>query len=235
MDHKFAVIVPTYFRGPDIFFVLKRCLDSIFSQSYKQFKIFIIGDDFLEIDLLKNFLNDYDNDKVEFINLPIAVERAKYLNKNKYSLWCAGGANARNFGINYALTKGYSWICAIDHDDTWREHHLEEIKKAIDMFNPDVVFTKAIWDQNLYPNLKSENKYFDLCPIPEQIIHSSVCINFLKVPLRYTDFFEATNKDFPSDAFMWRKMRDFYDEKKIKSVFINEITCNHLEEGYEKK
>jgi glycosyltransferase involved in cell wall biosynthesis len=216
--------------------VLKKCIDSVFNQTYNDFKIFLIGDDFVQLDLLDDFLQQYDKNKIEFINIPLAVEREKYFSKNKLALWSSGGVNARNFGINYALTKGYSWVCSLDHDDSWRINHLEELKNAIDKFNPDIVFTKSTcFDGRILPPVQSNSKYIELLPISENTIHSSVCINFLKIPLRYLDFFEITKSTFPADALMWRKIKDYSEEKKVISIFINELTCDHLFEGFEKK
>lgn len=234
MNDKFAIVVPTYFRGEDTFKILKRCLDSIFNQTYKNFKIFLIGDDFKELKLLNHFLDQYDKNKLEFINIPIAIERVKYYKDNKIALWSFGGTNARNFGINYALIQGHSWICALDHDDCWNDNHLQELETAIHFFNPDVVFTKSLWGGYVLPFIQFNEKYANVSPIPENTIHSSVCINFLKIALRYVDLFEITGKCSPGDANMWQRIKYLFDQGEIKSILINEITCNHMDEGFEK-
>lgn len=235
MKTNFAIILPTYYRGKDTFEILKRCLDSVFNQTYTNFKIFLVGDNFTEDESLEALLSTYDKDKIEFINLPLAVERIKYKD-NKWALWCAGGINARNYTINHALLQGYSWVCSIDHDDYWESNHLYELAKAIDKFSPDVVFTRANWkNETELPKIPTKTKYTKLLPVPEGTVHSSICLNFTKLPFRYVDIFEVTNKFFPADAFLLMSIVRYAKQHEIKSIFINELTCQHPDEGFVRK
>ena len=87
----------------------------------------------------------------------------------------------------------------------------------------------------VFPFSNCTEIYCDYEPKPERLIHSSVCMNFKKIPLRYRDLFKENNRvGIPSDADMWIRVAKFCKENNLKTKLINKITCFHLDEGYER-
>ena len=233
---KLGIVISTYYRKDgSTFNHLKKALDSVFSQTHQDFKIFLIGDRYEKIQEIDELLNNYDKNKIYFENLPLALERDIYLNKR--ILWSYGGTNATNHGVNKALNENFEYVCHLDHDDYWENNHLEEINKCIETFQPDWVCTKSYYGNisNFLPKIESDKKYIDFLPLPEGLIHSSVCMNFKTIPLKYIDVFKETGVvGAPGDADLWRRSREYIVANNLKSVLINKITCYHLEEGYER-
>jgi glycosyltransferase involved in cell wall biosynthesis len=113
---KIAIVIPTYYRKDgNTSKYLTRALDSVFNQTYQNFKIFLMGDKYEnEIEVLE-ILKKYDGKKIFFTNLLEAKERDNYLIPR--AIWLYGGVNATNIGIEMALNEGYEYICHLDHDD----------------------------------------------------------------------------------------------------------------------
>jgi glycosyltransferase involved in cell wall biosynthesis len=234
---KFAIIIPTYRRndGKTIEF-LERSIDSIFSQTYQKFKIFLIGDKYDNESEVYNLIEKYDKLKIFFKNLKIAKERDIY--DDKWAIWSYGGVNATNVGIEYAIDENFDFICHLDHDDWWFDNHLEEIKKCIDKTKCDWMCTKSTY-RNInthFPPIQTNEKYLEFLPTPERVIHSSVCFNIKTLPLRYVDIFTIEGKSgLPADAYLWKRQNKYIRDNNLKSILINTLTCNHLEEGYTRK
>jgi glycosyltransferase involved in cell wall biosynthesis len=236
MNNKIGIIIPTYYRkdGSTIKY-LKRAIDSVFNQTYQNFKIFLIGDRYENVDEVYSLLDEYDNEKILFKNLPIAKERDNYV--NKWAIWSYGGVNATNVGIDISLSEDYDYICHLDHDDYWSNKHLELINKCINDTKSDWICTKSYYVNNrILPTVNSNSLYVEFLPKSSVLIHSSVCMNFKNIPLRYRDIFDETGVvGLPSDADLWERCRDYILQNNLKSVHINEVTCYHIEEGFERK
>lgn len=231
----FAVVITTYQRKDgNTPFLLKRALNSIFNQDYGNFKIFVIGDKYEDNDEFLSIFKEFDNKKIYSENLPFAHERDKY--EDKWLVWLYGGCYANNYGINRAVSDGFEYVCHLDHDDEWYPNHLSSLKKAIETTNALWLCTKSEYTrQQILPRINSSDEIIDFLPIPEGLIHSSTCINFNKIPLRHRNVYEETGeKGLPGDADLWFRMREFFQQNKIKSVLVNKVTCKHIEEGYER-
>jgi len=233
---KLSIVISTYYRkdGSTINY-LKRALDSIFNQTHKDFKIYLIGDRYENEDEINKLILNYDKEKLFFKNLEIAKERDFY--KEKWAIWSYGGVNAVNTGIDISVSEGNHYICHLDHDDYWSNNHLENINKCIEDTNTDWICTKSMYVNNrILPLLNSTEKYISFLPLPEGLIHSSVCMNFKKIPLKYRDIYQETGRiGLPADAELWARCRTFINDNNLKSTLINEITCYHIEEGFERR
>jgi glycosyltransferase involved in cell wall biosynthesis len=233
---KFGIIIPTYYRKDKTTkFYLTRALDSIFKQKYQDFKIYLIGDRYENEEEINEITSKYKGDNFYFENLKVAKERDFYT--NKYAIWSYGGVNATNYAIDISLSEGNDYICHLDHDDYWSENHLEVIKDCIESTGSDWVCTKSLYVGNrVLPEVFGNEKYINYLPKPQSLIHSSVCMNFKNIPLKYRDLFSETGSiGLPTDAELWYRTGRYIIENKLKSTLINEITCYHVEEGYERK
>ncbi len=110
------IIIPVY-NTPII--DLKRCLNSIIKQTYKDYKVYIIDDG--SNDITKSYLDNYVKNKDKFI--------VKHI-KNK------GVSNARNIGIEISNSK---YITFVDADDTIENNFLQEAYELIENNNLDII------------------------------------------------------------------------------------------------
>ena len=230
---KLAVVIATYMRNdgstPSY---LHRVLKSIFNQTHKQFKIFLIGDKYENENEINEIVSSYDRSKLYFENLPVAKERDFYTGN---ALWSYGGVNARNYGVRKALSEGFEYICHIDHDDWWYENHLSLINQCILETKSDWMCTLSTYasPDRFLPTPNSDNLYINFLPHSCGLIHSSVCFNYKKIPLEYRDLYlETGSVGLPSDAELWDRCRYHILQNNLKSTLINKLTCRHDEEGY---
>jgi glycosyltransferase involved in cell wall biosynthesis len=184
-NYNLAIVISTYKRKDNSSKnYLYRALYSIVNQTYKNYKIFLIGDKYDEPNEIYDIINLLNIKKIYFENLPYAKEREKYIGNQ---LWSYGGVNAVNYGITKVLEEGFEYVCHLDHDDWWYENHLELINKCINDTNSDWICTKSTFvnPTNFLPNINSNEFYINFLPQSSRLIHSSVCMNFKKIPLKY--------------------------------------------------
>ena len=232
---KIAVIITTYKRSDGKTpFYLKRALDSVFNQTHKDFKCFVIGDRYEDDNEFVNIVSSYDETKLYFENLPIAMERDNYTDKSL--IWKYGGCNASNHAINIAVSHGYDYICRIDHDDEWMENHLDVISNVIESKSPLFICTKSFYlGGRTLPNLKSDDYLIETYPIGAGMVHSSTCVNYGKIPLRQVNLYEEYGRnDKPGDEYFWNILKSYMVENNEIGYCINLVTCSHYEEQFEK-
>jgi len=232
---KLAILIATYRRedGRSKSY-LRRSLQSVKNQTYSDYKVFLIGDKYETPSEVLETIEELGIENIEFENLSEAKERSKYTGDN---LWFYGGVNALNYGIKKAISEGFEYICHLDHDDWWYDNHLDLINQCINETESDWMCTKSTYmdPDRFLPRIYTENKYFHILPRESSLIHSSVCMNFKSIPLFYRDIYEETGHvGLPTDADLWERCRDYINENNLKSTMINELTCRHDEEGYEK-
>lgn len=223
----FGIIIATYKR-PDgkTFAYLNRALESIKKQTYQNYLVLLIGDNYEDYEELLSISKNIDSDKLYLENLSIAVEREKYTG---YLLWASGGLNAMNHAISIGLSKGIEYFCHLDHDDYWAPDHLFNFKNSLNekkyhflvSYSTSPVFNKIL------PNYNND----EIMPIPCGMIHSSTCINFSFFKERYRDVFEETGTAYPADADLWDRLNNTMTNLNIKGKLIKKITCFHDTEG----
>lgn len=225
---KIAIKIPTYQRSdgrtPE---VLTRALESIKSQTYQNYMVYLIGDKYDDNDEFLRLSSIIEPDKIYVENLPYAKERERYTGLN---LWCTGGVNANNHAINRILNDNIDYICHLDHDDWWAPNHLEEIVNTIGSADYGFIATKS-YHLN-YSNTLPISESSPFIPKLGDLIHSSVCINFRIINLRYRDLIEEEGIQFVADGDMWRRIEEYIKLNNINSKLIDKITCYHLEEGF---
>lgn len=130
----FSVVIPTYNRCE----LLKRAVDSVEKQSFKDYEIIIIDNNSTDE------THDYLKTKKNIIY--------KRINNNGVI------AKSRNLGIE--ISRG-QWVSFLDTDDTWFEQKLEETFREIKKSNFDIICnnewvidnirsTKKIWNYGPY-------------------------------------------------------------------------------------
>jgi glycosyltransferase involved in cell wall biosynthesis len=221
---KLAIIIATYQRKdnttPEY---LTRALNSIKSQIYQDYHIYLIGDQYEDNNEFIQLSNIIPSNQITAVNLPIAVERERYP-QGGVQLWRCGGANAVNYGIELALADGYYYHCRLDHDDYWSSNHLLDINTIIESHSPAFIYTKSEHIEGILPKDNHPS------PRPYQLVHSSVCLNNKILPFRYRDTeFEIGIPD-AADADMWKRISTYLEEHNLLSYHINKVTCYHLVE-----
>lgn len=106
---KFSIIIPVY----NVEKYIKKCLDSVFNQTYKDFEVIIVNDG----------TPDNSMDVVKKYDVKIIEQ------KNQ------GQSVARNNGVKKATGE---YIIFLDSDDYWKKDLLKEINKSLKN-DPDVV------------------------------------------------------------------------------------------------
>ena len=176
-----------------------------------------------------------DKQKIYYENLPVAPERDKY--NDKWLIWKYGGTKSYNYGIEKSIQMGYDYVCHLDHDDEWYPNHLSSLYDAIIKTNSIWLCTKSEYVSNkILPVINSNLELIPFYPIPEGLVHSSVCINFKKLPLRYINVYEETGiSGLPGDADLWKRISDYFKQNNLVGTLVNKVTCRHIEEGHERK
>jgi len=232
---KFAIITPTYKRpdGKSPFYV-NRALNSILEQEYKNYKVFLIGDDYTDHDEFDSFGEGFSDENFYKENLPKAVERDEYTNKE--IIWKYGGCNATNYGIDLALQENIDYICMLDHDDKWKSNHLKNFNELIETHNPPWMCSRSTYLKGTIPNTKETDKFISFIPRPASLVKSSVCINQKIIPIRIRNVYKEIGKVGRSgDSDLWERVSHYMTQNKLKGYLVNEVTCYHDEEGYSRK
>ena len=253
-----TIIIPYKNNLKYLFFALK----SIFTQSYKNFKILIIYDDEDKSDLskIKSFLKIKNN--IRGIPTKIVV------NKNNL-----GAGFSRNVGIKKSNTK---YVAFLDSDDIWAKNKL---KIQVDFMEKN----KQVFSHSSYFVINSKNKIIsirDAKPIIsiDELIRSCdiglstviVNLNFIKKNNFYfpkiktkedfvlwlriiskikfikginkkLTYYRKTNNSLSSNKFLslingYRVYRDYMNYNQIKSIFYLVIlSINSLKKNFKIK
>jgi len=198
----FSVIMPTYNQSSYI----RRAIQSLFSQSYRQWELIIINDGCT--DNTEIYLQDYLSDN-----------RIKYLK------------NEKNKGLGYALNQGldaakYKYITYLPSDDFYYPEHLQTMSEAFDV--PDdriLVYTKA--DSEVMNSLQRSKRdvthgLFDAFSL--QLVQTA----HKKTADRWSVRAELVSEDL--FLLFWHKLTD-----KGKFRFIDKTTSHwsiHFEQHY---
>lgn len=114
---KFDIIIPVYNTS----FYLHKCLNSVFNQSYKDFRIIAIDDKSTDnsLEILRKYEEKYP-------------KQMKVI-ENKVN---AGPGEARNIGLRMSDSE---YVTFLDSDDTLELEILEKVNNILKKYNPDIV------------------------------------------------------------------------------------------------
>ncbi len=110
-----TILFPTYNRGR---LVVERTLPSLFSQTYQNFEIVIVGDG--PTDGTKELLAKIPDPRLRYYEIPHYTQYPKEVK----SRWFVGGVPPRNKGLE--LARG-EWIAELDDDDVFTPDHVESL------------------------------------------------------------------------------------------------------------
>ena len=114
MDHKISIIVPVY----NVEKYLKRCINSILNQTFKNFELILVNDGSTD-----NSLNICKNYKEKDGRIQLISQTNK------------GLSAARNTGLKYAKGK---YVCFVDSDDFIEKEYLSLLLSNIEKYNSDI-------------------------------------------------------------------------------------------------
>lgn len=227
---KLAVIIATY-RRPDgsTPFYLNRALESINKQTHRDYKVYVVGDDYTDRKELESVVSKYP--QVVVHNLDHSPERSRY-GMGNMKLWCAGGVTACNTGISMALSEGYEYICHQGHDDWWEPNHLELINKIIEEKSPLFCCTLSTYfGTHIMPGFPVTNEILPYLPIDGGMIAASACVKYSDTKIRVMDRLHEEGIMSPSDAYLWEQLRKEMQATNKEGFVYTTITCHHDEEG----
>lgn len=122
----FSVVIPLYNKS----YSIKRCIDSVLSQTHQSFEIIVVDDGSTDNSLsivLNSFKAEIDRGTIKIIDQP-----------NQ------GVSVARNNGVNIAEA---TYICFLDADDEWLPKFLETMANLIQDYPKASLYTLAFYKQ----------------------------------------------------------------------------------------
>jgi len=155
MKPRFSIIVPLYNKAPYV----KKALDSIVSQSFKDWECIIVDDGSIDgsVAICDDFINSLTP---SFINSLRLIRQPN-----------SGVAKARNVGVENSSAP---FVCFLDADDWWEPTFLEEMDKLISEYPDACIYaTNYIYYKpgKTHVALKLERGYMNY---PEAYLHGEM-------------------------------------------------------------
>jgi glycosyltransferase involved in cell wall biosynthesis len=187
---RFAITISSHGKNN----TLKETLESVKNQTYKNWYVYLIGDNYPDEYELEELSKIIPKDKI-FVENREAQESKKY---QGLDLWHYGGSN----NWNYAMDMASDWdiIAHLDHDDVWEPEHLELIAKVYEE-NPDIdmVFTAGAKPGGQpIPDLRRSGERALECG---QVCHSAAT---------YKNIYHYRYNNMPADCDMWARLKRGY-------------------------
>lgn len=172
------------------FFLIKRAIDSVLTQDYKNFELIIIDDGSLNNSQFRllSFVTE-NEDKITYLR-----------HKN------CGQANSINRGV---LISTGDYVTIIDGDDEYKSNHLSSCLEALGDSDLIASTTETVIDT--ISDLYVPDKY-----VLTKLVHIDDCILFATL-FGKKEVFENTKfeKKYAADSFFFDKAKEFYTVKKV--------------------
>jgi glycosyltransferase involved in cell wall biosynthesis len=219
---RFGITIATYQR-PDgsTNSLLNRALQSVYNQTYHNWKLFLIGDNYhdrIEFGAIVARAGYHCGDDFQSVNLPYAIGRDTGL--KEIELWKVGGVGAMNFALTLQHIDGIDVHCHLDDDDYWLPDHLETLSQ--EYADPYVAFVytqaKRTYKDDVYPKCTVADKR-PWRPRANGLIHSTASWKLSDIDSMY-----IPKLDQPADSYLWTRIADELDIKKLNSVFVPKVT-----------
>lgn len=223
-DIKFNIRIITYPRNGNTKYILPKTLDSILKQSYKNWEIYLFGDNYQPKEELLEICSIVPDKKIKIRNSDVNSERYHYKGMD---LWYCGGVNACNYVLDWMHNDGVKIVCLCNDDDIWLPNHLETLAMGYNKF-PDASFVYTRGNHLQMGNLPVEEingLYYDNKPVQEHnTIFSATSWRLDKINLRFRN---CVKQKIPSDADLWQRIREYCQENNLKFLYIPKITVQH--------
>lgn len=145
---KVSIIIPVYNTGER----LRRCLDSVLAQTFKDFECLVIDDG--STDSSFSIIKEY----------VLLDNRVKVFHKEN-----GGVSSARNFGLDAA--KG-EWIVFLDSDDVLKKHHLEMM---VSKMTSEIDFGYTSWEAIMRDHSMKYKISEDKCYLGKEKLKDFIC------------------------------------------------------------
>jgi glycosyltransferase involved in cell wall biosynthesis len=209
---------------------LERTLSSVDAQTFRDYRVYVIGDAYENEPELREVVRRHP--QTVCFNLDRSPERERYGFGN-INIWHAAGITAANKGIELALADGLEYVCHLSHDDVWESTHLKLINKVIQEKQPLFICTLSTYvNQRILPNMPQTNEVIPFYPEECGMIASTACIKYTYTKLRIEDCLLTQGLQYPSDAYLWRQLKNEMQSTGKQGYLICTVTCKHDEEGY---
>jgi len=249
-DIQFAIVGATYHRrNGTTAACLKRMFKFLQNQSYQNFKLFLIGDDYIPEQEFNTICSTFPQDKIYYKNY-IGISYRNGVFTRRQNTWTSGGTQAKYIGIKQAIQEGFKYYLHIDDDDIWQTNHIQEHYLSIKKYpQVDFQFTISRYVGGQLPRrinisrIKNDG-YNNLIPQPCNVVHSTWCINLETIGPQLLQLFEERIRTIanlrnkgpepilgPMDARTLQLIEHNIRQGVWRAVFISKITCNKPSEG----
>ena len=182
----FSIIIPTYNRAH----VIARAVESVIKQNFTDWELIIIDDG--STDNTSEIFAQFDDSKIKYI----------YQKNTERS-------EARNNGIKLATGK---YICFLDSDDEYCEHHLSALYEFIEKknFPKAMFFTNPIVIQN---NVESQEQvaHFNPAKTLDYILINSIIPNRVAIHKAIFDIYKFDRKIYiGEDTILWAQITNSF-------------------------
>lgn len=213
----FAILIPTYRRKNGTYCLLSRCLRCIKKQTFQNWKVFLIGDQYEPEEELHQLKQIIPENKIHCENLPFSPERNKY---SGTQLWSVSGLSANQKGYEQIQKEEIPVICLSNDDDWWLPDHLQTLYEGYEK-NASFVYTKSTHRNDILP--KDNNNY----PKAYNVIYSATSWKVKDIPLFLRNVVEEKTEWVAADADLWERIRYHCKKNKLRSLHMPKLTVHH--------
>lgn len=235
-----CVVMPTYFRkNGTTKELLSRALRNLEAQTYKNFKLFLIGDHYDDNEEFEEICKTYNNN-IFYKNNEEHYRCYDFPNKHMY--WTIGGGLALKTGIEKAIEEKFDYYFHLDDDDEWCYFHIEIVVKHIKQFPlADFILTKAKYENMFLPStIETKIFYNNYIPRGQDSVHAShvyklnsvghVILNVINTNHILANKInnKETTVDYisPGDATILNHIKSMVINNIIKALYLPIITVN---------
>lgn len=225
---RFGVRIVTYPRSDgNTPILLRKTVDSVLSQSYKNWVVYLAGDAYEPSSEFNMYSSWFPDGKVKAKNIFADPERHKFKD-NRWRLY--GGISAINKCLDWMTEDGVTHVAILDHDDIWSDSHLKTLAEAYAQFpHAQFVYTAG---RHVAMGILPKGRQVPVCydnlpPMEEDMLHSSASWRLDKIPLRYRYGCRGSGEPQCGDMTMWQDMKAFMRKNDMRFYFVNRETVFH--------
>lgn len=203
----FSIVIPLYNKELSI----GNTIQSVLNQTYQDYEIIIV--------------NDGSTDNSLHVVEQIKDSRIRIINKPN-----EGVSSARNRGIKEAK---YEWIAFLDGDDLWRNDHLEEITKMMQVFSNEKIYVTSFQysdGRDMFRHPRNSNifiiKNYFKDVLKEDLIWTSIVVVHKSCLENVGVFNEQLNRG--EDLDLWARLaREYFFIKSNKITAIYNLASEN--------